>query len=65
MMLGKIFWSRRKKTAGDWRKLRDEERNNMHSLLVYYCNDQMKEDNIGERLWHVMGKGEPIQGFGG
>jgi hypothetical protein len=46
-VLRRIFGQKRDEATGDWRKLHNEELNNLYSFAKYSYNDRVKEDEMG------------------
>jgi len=62
-VLRKIFGSKRDEVTGEWRKLHNEELNDLHSSPNIIQGNQIKE--MG-KAWRTYGSQEiNVQGFGG
>ena len=47
-MLRRIFGPRRDEVTGEWRRLRNEELNDLYVLLAQYCaGDKIKKNEMG------------------
>jgi len=61
----RIFWPKRDKVTGEWRKLHTEELNDLVLLTQYCLGDKVEKNEIGG-AYSMYGEEErPIQGFGG
>jgi len=48
MVLRRIFGSRRDEVTGEWRRLHDEELNDLYVLLTQYCaGDKIEKNEMG------------------
>ena len=61
-MLRKIFGPKRDEVTGDWRKLHDEELNDLLLHTQYYRGDQMKGVEMG-RACCMYGESRVYTGF--
>jgi hypothetical protein len=43
----RIFGPKRDKVTGEWRKLHNEELNDLYCLTKYYSGDQIKNNEMG------------------
>jgi len=47
MVLKRIFGPRRDEVTGEWRKLRNEELNDLYSSTQYFAGDKMEKNEMG------------------
>jgi hypothetical protein len=59
-VLRKVFGSKRDEVTGEWRKLYNEELNDLSVLLTQYCAGGKIKKN---EMWRVWGRGEMCTGF--
>ena len=60
-----IFWPKRDKATGEWRKLHNEELKCSVLLTHYYSGDQIKKNKMGRACFMYEGEERCIQDFGG
>lgn len=63
-VLRKIFWPKKEKVRGDWRKLNSEEPHDLYPHQILEGN-QIKKNEIGVACVMYRGEGLCTQGFGG
>jgi len=62
-LLTRIFKSKRDEVTGEWRKLHNEELNDLYTK--YYSGDQKKKNNMGGACNTCQGEKRCVEGFGG
>jgi hypothetical protein len=64
-VLRRIFGPKRDEVTGEWRKLHNEERNDLYSSTITITGDQNKKNEMGWACSIYVGEDRCIQGFGG
>ena len=64
-VLRRIFRPKKNEVTGEWRKLHNEELNDLYSSSKYYSGDQIKKNEMGGAYSMYGGEVGCIQGFGG
>ena len=64
-VLWRIFGPERDEVTWVWRKLHNEELNDLYWLTKYYSGDQIKRNEMGGACSAYGGEKRRIQGFGG
>jgi len=64
MVLRRIYGTKRKKETGNWRKLRNEELQDLYSSTDINEQIQVKEDDMGRARGMNAGNDQYIEGFG-
>jgi hypothetical protein len=62
-VLRRIFESKRDEVRGEWRKLHNEELNDLYTK--YYSGDQIKKNDMDGACNTCQGEERCVQGFGG
>jgi len=64
MVLRRLFWPKRDEVTGEWRKLHNEDINNLY--ITQHCSGDKIEKNEMGGVYSAYGEEERcIQGFGG
>jgi hypothetical protein len=61
----RIFGPKCKEVRGEWKKLHNDEFNNLKLLSKYYFGDQLEKNEIGRVCSMYGGEESCIQGIGG
>jgi hypothetical protein len=61
----RIFGSKRDEVTGEWRKLHNEELNDLYSSPTYWPGDKIEKNEMGGSCRAYGGEERCIQGFGG
>jgi hypothetical protein len=61
----KLFEPKRDEVTGEWRKLHNEELNDLYSYTQIYSGDQIQKNEIGGLCSMYGREVRSIQGFGG
>ena len=64
-VLRRIFGLRRDEVTGEWRKLHNEELNDLYSLPNIFSGDQIEKNEMAGACSVYGGEERLIQGFGG
>ena len=62
-MLRRIFGPKRDEVPGEWRKLHNEELNDLYCSLNIIPSDQIGKNEMGGGTWHVWERGVVYIGF--
>jgi hypothetical protein len=63
--LRRIFGAKRDEVTGEWKKLHEEELNDLYSSPKYCAGDKIEKSEIGETCSADEGRERHAQGFGG
>jgi hypothetical protein len=61
-VLRRIFWPKRDEVTGEWRRLHNEELNDLYSSQNIYSGDQIKKNEVGGAC-STWGRGEVHTGI--
>jgi hypothetical protein len=64
-VLRNIFGPKRHKVTGEWKRLHNEELEDLYSFTKYYSGDQIKKNEVSGACSTYGTEGRCIQGFGG
>jgi hypothetical protein len=64
-LLREVFGAKREEVTGDWRKLHNEELNNLYCSSKIFSGDQIDKTEMGGACSTYRVEDRYIQGFGG
>jgi hypothetical protein len=64
-VLRRIFWPKRDEVTGEWRKLHNEELNDLYSSPINCSGDKIEKNEMGGACSAYGGGERCIHGFGG